>query len=92
MLITPPLETFTTQWQQGISQVLHCTVAGDVETPVAAYLKVAADKPYSFLFESVEGGKFRGRYSFFGCDPDAIWQCDATQTDKQIDHPYNIYG
>jgi anthranilate synthase component 1 len=80
--MTPSLETFKTQWEQGISQVLHCTVAGDVETPVAAYLKVAADKPYNFLFESVEGGKFRGRYSFFGCDPDSLWRCDATQIDS----------
>ncbi len=82
MLITPPFETFKTTWEQGVSSVLSCTVAGDVETPVAAYLKVAQDKPHSFLFESVEGGKFRGRYSFFGCDPDALWHAPNDEKDS----------
>lgn len=82
MLITPPFETFKTTWEQGTSTVLTCTVAGDVETPVAAYLKVAQDKPHSFLFESIEGGKFRGRYSFFGCDPDAVWHSPNDEKDS----------
>ena len=41
----------------------------DVETPISAMLKLAADDPYSFLLESVEGGKIRGRYSFIGLTP-----------------------
>ncbi|MSQ14086.1 MAG: anthranilate synthase component I [Dehalococcoidia bacterium] len=40
----------------------------DLETPVTAYLKVAR-KPYSFLFESVEGGERLARYSFIGTEP-----------------------
>ena len=47
----------------------------DVETPISAMLKLAADDPYSFLLESVEGGKIRGRYSFIGLNPDLIWRC-----------------
>ena len=35
----------------------------DLETPVSAYLKIAHGQPYAFLFESVEGGAWRGRYS-----------------------------
>jgi len=38
-------------------------------------LKLATDEPYSFLLESVEGGKIRGRYSFIGLNPDLIWRC-----------------
>ena len=44
------------------------TVSADGETPLAAYLKVAAG-PWSFLFESVEGGSRWARYSLVGCDP-----------------------
>ena len=29
--------------------------------------------PNSFIFESVEGGKTRGRYTFVGIEPDKIW-------------------
>jgi len=36
----------------------------DLETPLGAYLKFAG--PYSFLFESVEGGEKWGRYSIIG--------------------------
>ena len=28
----------------------------------------------SFVFESVEKGKIRGRYTIFGRDPDKIWE------------------
>ena len=37
--------------------------------------KLAAEEPYSFLLESVEGGAVRGRYSFIGLKPDLIWRC-----------------
>jgi anthranilate synthase component 1 len=47
----------------------------DLQTPVAAFLKLAAGQPNSFLLESVEGGAARGRYSIIGMDPDLIWRC-----------------
>ena len=48
----------------------------DLETPVSAYLKLAADGVNTFLLESVEGGAYRGRYSAIGLDPDLIWRCE----------------
>ena len=33
-------------------------------------LKLAHERPNSFLLESVEGGAARGRYSIIGCEPD----------------------
>ena len=43
---------------------------GDIETPVAAMLKLGAEAPGSFLFESIAGGERLGRYSFIGLEPD----------------------
>ncbi|MGA8943846.1 MAG: anthranilate synthase component I [Thermoactinomyces sp.] len=43
-------------------------VLTDTETPVSLYSRVK-DQPYSFLLESVEGGKRWSRYSFVGSDP-----------------------
>ena len=40
-------------------------VLADLETPLSAYLKLA-DGPYSYLFESVQGGEKWGRYSIIG--------------------------
>lgn len=44
---------------------LACEVLADLDTPLSAYLKLAAG-PGSFLFESVEGGERWGRYSIIG--------------------------
>jgi anthranilate synthase component 1 len=49
----------------------------DLETPVAAFLKLAHGQPNSFLLESIEGGSARGRYSVIGMMPDLIWRCRA---------------
>ncbi|MBI3561564.1 MAG: anthranilate synthase component I [Gammaproteobacteria bacterium] len=40
-------------------------VLADLDTPLSTYLKLA-DGPYSYLFESVQGGEKWGRYSFIG--------------------------
>ncbi len=42
---------------------------GDIETPVGAILKLGAELPGSFLFESIAGGERLGRYSFIGIEP-----------------------
>ena len=55
-------------------QLIYARVINDLDTPVSAYMKVAKGKPYAFLFESVQGGEQRGRYSFFGFGPDLIWR------------------
>jgi anthranilate synthase component 1 len=51
---------------QGFTQIpLMRTILADLETPLSAYMKLA-DGPYSYLFESVEGGEKWGRYSIIG--------------------------
>lgn len=40
-------------------------VLADTETPLSSYLKLA-NGPYSYLFESVQGGEKWGRYSIIG--------------------------
>ena len=59
----------------GKPQVLSTSLVADLETPVSAYLKLAEGRPYSALFESVEGGATIGRYSFITLKPDLVWRC-----------------
>ncbi|HHH44632.1 MAG TPA: anthranilate synthase component I, partial [Gammaproteobacteria bacterium] len=40
-------------------------VLADLDTPLSTYLKLA-NGPYSYLFESVQGGEKWGRYSIIG--------------------------
>jgi len=48
---------------------VYRTVVADLETPVSAFLRIAADAPEAFLLESVEGGERVGRYTFIGIEP-----------------------
>ena len=43
----------------------HFDITGDLDTPVSAFMKLAAFQP-RFLLESVEGGERLGRFSFIG--------------------------
>jgi len=45
------------------------TITADLQTPVSAFLSIAAKERYSFLLESVEGGEKIGRYTFLGARP-----------------------
>ena len=72
MQIEPAAEAFAAHYARGEPQAVWTTLVGDLETPVSAFLKVAGGRANSFLFESVEGGAVRGRYSIIGLDPDVI--------------------
>lgn len=52
--------------EQGFNRIpVTRKVLADLETPLSAYLKLA-NGPYSFFFESVQGGEQWGRYSIIG--------------------------
>src|SRR6202789_2162498 len=66
--------------------------AADLETPVSAFLRVAAKEPEAFLLESVEGGEHVGRYTFIGIRPYRKMSSDApgkiTVTEGRKSHTY----
>ncbi|MDE2515824.1 MAG: anthranilate synthase component I [Rhodospirillales bacterium] len=66
---------FRTAYQAGRGSLVWRRDVADLETPLAAFLKLAHGKPFSFLLESVEGGAARGRYSVIAMAPDLIWRC-----------------
>lgn len=75
MQVTPDFPAFAETYALGRPILLWTSLVSDLETPVSAMLKLADGRPNSFLFESVEGGATRGRYSFIGLKPDLIWRC-----------------
>jgi len=59
-------ETFADLAAQGYNRIpIVCEVRADIDTPLSVYLKLA-DGPFSYLFESVQGGEKWGRYSIIG--------------------------
>lgn len=89
------MDDFTKRYQLGQPQVVSQTIVADLDTPVSAYMKLAAGENYSFLLESVEGGEIRGRYSIIGLRPDVIWRNDGENTTicRNVNEPEdNIYA
>lgn len=65
---------------QGYNRIpLMREVLADLDTPLSTYMKLCA-APYSYLFESVQGGEKWGRYSIIGLPAKKI----ITTNDKQI--------
>ncbi|MCI3135439.1 anthranilate synthase component I [Phenylobacterium aquaticum] len=81
MTIEPAQTDFAAKYATGASQVVWTRLIDDLETPVSAYLKIAQGRPYAFLFESVEGGAWRGRYSVIAMKPDLVWRCRGDQAE-----------
>jgi anthranilate synthase component 1 len=79
--LEPAFEAFSDAYRRGQVQVVVRRLVDDLETPVSAYLKVAHAQPYSFLFESVEGGAWRGRYSALVMAPDLVWRSRGGQAE-----------
>ncbi|MEM1167962.1 MAG: anthranilate synthase component I [Cyanobacteria bacterium P01_H01_bin.35] len=74
-MIFPDFSQFSQLAKQGNFVPVYQEWVADLDTPVSAWYRVCADRPYSFLLESVEGGEKIGRYSFLGCDP--LWILEA---------------
>jgi anthranilate synthase component 1 len=74
-------EKFAADYDSGAANVCVVTLVADMETPVSAYLKLAAVRQGNmFLLESIEGGAQRGRYSMIGMDPDIVWRATGDQS------------
>ena len=59
-------EQFQRYAEQGYNRIpVMREVLADLDTPLSAYMKLAHG-PYSYLFESMEGGETWGRYSIIG--------------------------
>ena len=59
-------QEFTQLAAQGFNRIpVVLETFADLDTPLSVYLKLA-NKPYSYLLESVQGGERFGRYSFIG--------------------------
>lgn len=59
-------EAFVALKEQGFNRIpVSRRILADVDTPVSTFLKLA-EGPYSYLFESVQGGEKWGRYSILG--------------------------
>jgi anthranilate synthase component 1 len=81
MRLYPGFDEFAETYKKGEPQAVWTRLIADLETPVSAMLKLGADRPMSFLLESVEGGAVRGRYSVIGFAPDIVWRAFGNEAE-----------
>ena len=74
-MIALDFDRFCALAEQGNFVPVYRELVADLDTPVSAWYRTCAGRPYSFLLESVEGGETIGRYSLLGCDP--LWVLEA---------------
>ena len=82
-MYSPSLEEVKKLSSKGNLIPVFLEVDADLETPVSAYM--VARSPYSFLFESVEGGEHLARFSFIGTEPESVIVTGPNQKDGEVD-------
>ncbi len=73
MQISPSFEVFEEKFKHQNAQLVWARLSADMETPVSAATKLDNEK-FLALFESVEGGETRARFSFIVVEPELIWR------------------
>lgn len=72
-MLRPEQSEFEALAGQGFNLIPVCReIAADLETPVSAFLKIAGERDYAFLLESLSGGEKWARYSFLGAEPSLV--------------------
>ena len=68
------LENFKKNHKKNNNQILFYSIKTDGEREINNLINNFLVEKNSFIFESVEKGKIKGRYTIFGRNPDKIWE------------------
>ena len=80
MTVNTAFDAYVAARAAGRGFLLSETISAELETTVAAALKLNAFDELGLMFESVEGGESLGRYSFIGINPDKVWRHEGGET------------
>ncbi len=68
------LKTFKKKHKQKINQIIYYSVKTNGLNEINNLINNFLNEKNSFVFESVEKGVIKGRYTIFGKNPDKIWE------------------
>src|SRR5258708_8243285 len=93
MDIAPGFPAFASAYEAGKPQALYVRLIADLETPVSAFLKLAAGRDNAFFLGSVQGGETRGCYSVIGLKPDLFWRCriGLAEIHRNVNHDAYVF-
>ena len=74
MIISSSLKDFKKKHLSKINQVIYFSEKFKNKFIIERLIDNFLNEKNSFVFESVEKGKIRGRFTIFGKNPDKIWE------------------
>ncbi len=74
MKISKSLKDFKNTHKKGLNQVIYKSFNSNSKNEITNLINNFLSEKNSFIFESVEKGKIKGRYTIFGKDPDKMWE------------------
>ena len=74
MIINRSFKEFKFRHRSKKNQIIYTSKKVRSDEEILNLIDNFLDEKNSFIFESVEKGKIRGRYTIFGKDPDKIWE------------------
>ena len=74
MIINRSYKNFRFRHQRKKNQIIYTSKKVKNDDEVLNLINNFLEEKNSFIFESVEKGKIKGRYTIFGKDPDRIWE------------------
>ena len=74
MIINRSFKEFKFRHRSKENQIIYTSKKVKNDDEVLNLIDNFLDEKNSFIFESVEKGKIKGRYTIFGKDPDKIWE------------------
>ena len=73
-MLNVDLKKFTKNHKRNINQVIYCSIKTNGLNEINNLINNFLNEKNSFVFESVEKGVIKGRYTIFGRNPDKIWE------------------
>ena len=74
MIINRSFKDFKFRHRSKKNQIIYTSKKVNSDDEVINLIDNFLEEKNSFIFESVEKGKIKGRYTIFGKDPDKIWE------------------
>jgi len=74
MIINRSFKDFKFRHRSKKNQIIYTSKKVNSDDEVTNLIDNFLEEKNSFIFESVEKGKIKGRYTIFGKDPDKIWE------------------
>jgi len=74
MMLNRNFKDFKFRHKRNENQILYTSYKTNNDSEILNLIDNFLNEKNSFIFESVEKGKIRGRYTIFGKNPDKIWE------------------